>query len=170
MIPGVLLTPMLAFQPSGWRKVIQFIRSPGFRLEAWYPPTLVRLQAEGWEWMNQCAVGLLNHLGYAGLPCISIPNQSIRVPTISDGRNLFHFPTSSYSRLLAVISHTHGAFMSEGSTRLNLCCIWKDGSATISQCSWVWWCPSFPWFNCQRIIRASWHFAADFPELFPTIP
>lgn len=43
--------------------------------------------------LNQCVVGLLNHLAYARFPWASIPNHSANVTTISDDCSLFRSPT-----------------------------------------------------------------------------
>lgn len=86
-----------------------------FPMEGWYPTVLVHLQAQVGQLnpklfcvtcqstllkVNQCAIEFLNHLAYAQFPWTSISNQSIKIVTISDTCNLFHFPTFLY-RLLA---------------------------------------------------------------------
>lgn len=48
--------------------------------------------------VNQYTFGFLDHLAYVRLSWTSVPNQSLRVVTIVNGRNLFPFSTHRGSR------------------------------------------------------------------------
>lgn len=66
---------------------------------------------------------------YAGHPWASLLNQSAKVATIFDVRNLFHFPTHSYPQLVPVISQTPGLLTAQGSISLILFRIREGGYA-----------------------------------------
>lgn len=164
-------------------------------MEVWYPLALLCLQTnvDGklWIWANstfhkvfcithrpavfranQCAVGFLNHLIYDRLPWTSTPNQSVKVATSFDSRNLFHFVTTSYPPLPPVIAETLGQLTYQGSTRSTLRHIRENGSTNIQLSSWSLKYPSFfrllDTFQCNRslVAASSWTVAAplDFSD------